>query len=331
MSARVGVVVIGRNEGARLSRALDAALAAGAPLVYVDSGSTDASPADARARGVPVLQLSPPFTAARGRQAGLEELLRAHPDLALVQFIDGDCVLHPAWIPTATAFLLENPRVACVTGRRREEFPDATTYNALIDLDWDATPGPVAYPGGDSLCRVDALRAVDGWSVDLIAGEDPDLGFKLTAAGWMVHRLPDEMTLHDVNMRSFRAYWKRAVRAGYCYAQVGWKHRAGPGRPWIRRCLSALLYSVALPTLALVAAATLGPWALLALVPYARLWWTLRRRARTGGASAPNASRYATLNVACKFAQGWGVVSRSWHALVGRRPVLIEYKPGARS
>ena len=45
----VGVVAIGRNEGERLSRCLDALAGLGATVVYVDSDSTDESIALARA------------------------------------------------------------------------------------------------------------------------------------------------------------------------------------------------------------------------------------------------------------------------------------------
>ncbi|BCX09174.1 MAG: hypothetical protein KatS3mg066_3033 [Fischerella sp.] len=61
----IGVVVIGRNEGKRLHQCLLSVIAKGITVVYVDSGSTDASVALARFLGVHVveLDLSIPFTA----------------------------------------------------------------------------------------------------------------------------------------------------------------------------------------------------------------------------------------------------------------------------
>ena len=89
----VGVVAIGRNEDQRLVRCLESMPRTIRKAVYVDSGSTDASVANARARGVEVVELdmSRPFTAARARNEGFERLMQLHPDLALVQFVDGDC------------------------------------------------------------------------------------------------------------------------------------------------------------------------------------------------------------------------------------------------
>uniref|UniRef100_UPI0035294F5A glycosyltransferase family 2 protein n=1 Tax=Jannaschia sp. 2305UL9-9 TaxID=3121638 RepID=UPI0035294F5A len=66
----IGVIAIGRNEGARLIACLDALAASQVVpvrIVYVDSGSTDGSVAAARARGAEVVELDTdiPFTAAR--------------------------------------------------------------------------------------------------------------------------------------------------------------------------------------------------------------------------------------------------------------------------
>ena len=52
---RLAAVVIGRNEGDRLLRCLDTLKGRAAPVVYVDSGSTDGSPDAARARGADIL------------------------------------------------------------------------------------------------------------------------------------------------------------------------------------------------------------------------------------------------------------------------------------
>ena len=88
----VDAVVIGRNEGVRLIRCLDSMKRADLRrIVYVDSGSTDGSIAEAESRGVEVLRLdlSVPFTAARARNAGLDRLRRQGGVRAdLVQFID---------------------------------------------------------------------------------------------------------------------------------------------------------------------------------------------------------------------------------------------------
>jgi glycosyltransferase involved in cell wall biosynthesis len=66
---KIGLVVIGRNEGDRLRKCLQSAQGTVNQIVYVDSGSTDGSQAMAESLGVQVveLDLSIPFTAARAR------------------------------------------------------------------------------------------------------------------------------------------------------------------------------------------------------------------------------------------------------------------------
>src|SRR5690242_12680883 len=98
---RLGVVVIGRNEGERLRRCL-ASITGREVVVYVDSGSTDGSVKMAKSMGIIVqeLDLSVPFTAARARNAGFAALLAAGP-VDYVQFVDGDCEMTANWLPRA--------------------------------------------------------------------------------------------------------------------------------------------------------------------------------------------------------------------------------------
>ena len=118
----LGIVVIGRNEGARLSKCLETVCNIGYPAIYVDSGSTDDSIAVARSFNAEIVELDPkrPFSAARARNEGFERLLSNHSQIEYVQFIDGDCIIEPGWLPKATDFLERNPRAAVVCGRRSD-------------------------------------------------------------------------------------------------------------------------------------------------------------------------------------------------------------------
>src|SRR5688572_21080395 len=99
--AHVGIVVIGRNEGARLARSLASLAGSGCPVVYVDSDSSDNSREIAATSGIEVLKLEKPLSAARARNAGFERLLEGQSQLRFVQFLDGDCTLQPGWIEAA--------------------------------------------------------------------------------------------------------------------------------------------------------------------------------------------------------------------------------------
>ena len=322
-----GTIVIGRNEGHRLTQCLTAALQAGGPVVYVDSASNDGSPLVARRLGAEVIELStPPHTAARGRQAGFDFLTARHPSMKYVQFVDGDCVIDGKWLFTAPRFLEANPKVAAVSGRRREEHTAESFWSRLIDLDWDIPAGLVGYPGGDSLCRVDAIKLVGGWDVDLIAGEDPDLGFRLCDAGWRVSRLADEMTRHDMRIVSLGQYMKRAVRSGHAYAEIGWRHRRGSGNLYARRAAGIFFYAAVLPAVAAIGLVLWPPSLLLPLLIYLRLLWSGYRLCRRKAATNSLALAYSALNLLCKFAGLLGAAKFCRNFLAGKRTPLIEYR-----
>lgn len=218
----VGLVAIGRNEGERLRRCLESAKRQVDKLVYVDSGSSDGSVELARALGADVveLDLTQPFTAARARNAGFARLKQRVPELAYVQFVDGDCELDPAWVDEGLRFLAERPDVAVVCGRRRERHPEASVYNRLCDLEWDTPVGEAKACGGDALMRVIAFEQAGGYPDSMIAGEEPDLCFRMRMQGWKIYRLDAEMTLHDAGMTRFSQWWLRNKRSGHASAEA---------------------------------------------------------------------------------------------------------------
>ena len=317
----IAAVAIGRNEGARLEACLSSLSRRVERIVYVDSGSTDDSLAVAAAIGAEIVELDMdrPFTAARARNAGLARL---GEDIAFVQFIDGDCVLRPDWIPAARAFLDATPAAAVACGRRREQRPEASVYNRLCDLEWDTPVGEAKACGGDALMRMDAVRAVDGFREDLIAGEEPELCVRLRQAGWTIHRLDREMTLHDAAMTRFSQWWKRARRGGHAFAEGAALHGAPPERHWVSETRRALLWGAALPLAALLGALLVSPWALLLLLAYPLQILRLARR-QGGGREAIVAAAFTTL---IKIPEAQGALEYHLRRRIGRKTALMEYK-----
>jgi GT2 family glycosyltransferase len=313
---QVDAVVIGRNEGARLTACLDSLAGQVRRLVYVDSGSTDGSLAAARTRGAEVvsLDMTQPFTAARARNAGLALLADDPPQF--VQFVDGDCEVRPDWIATAAAFLQDHPEVVVVCGRRRERFPEASVWNRLCDREWDTPVGEATACGGDALMRHGAVAAVGGYDPTLIAGEEPDLCLRLRRAGGRIWRLEAEMTLHDAAMTRFGQWWRRSRRAGHAFAEGAWRHRSGTERHWQRETRRALLWGVGVPVAA-VLAGVLHPagWLVLGLWPAQ----VLRLAPRMGDEAA-------VFTVLGKLPEAQGVIGYHLGRLRGRQRGLIEYK-----
>jgi GT2 family glycosyltransferase len=334
----VGVVVIGRNEGERLKRCLRSLLEQGAgPIVYVDSGSSDDSVAFSRALGVTVVNLdtSIPFTMARGRNAGFEELSRRFPTLRWVQFVDGDCEVHPGWIARARATIQARPEVAAVCGRRRERHPEASIYNRLADMEWNAPTGEVSECGGDVLFRCPVLLELGGFNPRMIAGEEPELCVRVRERGYKILRIDAEMTLHDAAMSRFAQWWTRAKRGGHSFAEGMALHGAGKTRHNVRQTLSALAYGLVLPAVfggALVFAPSgigFGPLAAaLVLVPaaYGRAAYGAYRQRRQQGDPARHAALYAAFCMLGKVPESIGVATYWINRWRGRYSGLMEYK-----
>lgn len=316
---KVGAVLIGRNEGARLVAALDAAVPQVDVIVYVDSGSTDDSLAQARARGAEVVLLdtSVPFTAARARNAGLERLVALAEPPDYVQFIDGDCALRDGWVETAVDFLQTHTDVAAVAGRRRERAPEATLYNRLTDLEWDGPTGEVRACGGDVMMRTAAIEAVGRYNPTLIAGEEPELCVRLRQAGWKVWRLDAEMTWHDADMTRFAQWWTRCRRAGHAYAEGAAMHGAAPERHYVAHLRRAVLWGLALPVVILLGL-VVTPWVILLGLAYPA---KILRLMRQGFDPA-----HAIFLTVGNFAEAAGVLTYLGKRLTGQKSHLIEYK-----
>jgi glycosyltransferase involved in cell wall biosynthesis len=318
--SRVGIVVIGRNEGPRLWRCLTSIDIPDAPVVYVDSGSTDGSSTSATELGADLvdLDMAQPFTAARARNAGLQRLMARHPHLDYIQFVDGDCELELGWITLGTHFLDGQPDIAVAFGRRRERFPDASLYNRVCDAEWDTPIGEALACGGDALIRCSALVTVGGYNAALPAGEEPELCHRLRGEGWRIWRLDAPMTIHDAAMHRFRQWWLRTVRSGIGYAQ-GWhttRHRPDP--LYRRETLRALFWTFGVVGLAL-AAALVTNWRMILLAP---LIWGLQfirlaRRHRAGN---------AVLLLVGKAAETVGIATFVRRAIEGRAGGTIFYK-----
>ncbi|MDX8353103.1 glycosyltransferase [Cognatiyoonia sp. IB215182] len=322
-SPTIHAVAIGRNEGQRLIACLESLQGQTERIVYVDSGSNDGSVAAAKDRGVDVvaLNMDSPFTAARARNAGIAALAEGSPP-DFVQFIDGDCVLDPAWLDAASAFLQENPDVAVVCGRRRERFPEKTVYNRMCDAEWDTPIGEASACGGDALMRWDALQAVDGYNPGLIAGEEPEMCLRMRRLGWKIWRLDAEMTLHDADMSRFGQFWKRASRAGHAAAEGQAMHGRGPEKHGVAATRRALLWGIAIPLVVICLIVLVGPLALWLLLVYPLQ--VVRLALRDGNSRF--AWEQAILLTLGKFAESQGILTYYWRRWRGHQAQLIEYK-----
>jgi GT2 family glycosyltransferase len=325
----LGVVIIGRNEGERLRRCLTSVVGRGLSVVYVDSNSTDGSVSLAKTMGADVVELdmSRPFTMARGRNAGWARLEEIDPDIRFVQFVDGDCELITGWLERASEVLESRPEVAVVCGRRCERSPESSIYNRLADIEWNYSPlGEAKYCGGDAMIRVEALRQVGGYNPTLIAGEEPDLCVRLRHHNWIILRIDAEMTLHDIAMTRFSQWWRRTERGGFAFAQGVAMHGRPPERHFVHELRSTILWGIALPLFILGLAWPTHAASLVLTLAYPLQAFRITRRHRKLGMSASNAWLWGWNCILGRFPDAVGALRYWFSRLSGRDQTLIEYK-----
>jgi cellulose synthase/poly-beta-1,6-N-acetylglucosamine synthase-like glycosyltransferase len=327
---KLSVVIIGRNEGARLQRCLESVLAMQCDrdmeVIYVDSGSSDGSVALAESLGVKAISLTPLRpTAALGRNAGW----RASTG-EIILFLDGDTVVDKNFAVSAMREF-EVAAVACVWGHRREMFPRQTVYNRVLDLDWIYAPGPAEFCGGDALFRRSALTEVGGFDESLIAGEEPEMCRRMIAAGHRIMHIDLAMTQHDLAMKSFGQYWVRAIRAGHAYAEVSarfaesssmfWSTEARRNRVQVLALGAGLIVGLAASLWAQSVWPAIGLLALLCTLVLRTSW-----KARWKSSSVCALLLYAVHSQLQQLPIFVGQMRYVWNHRRGRRMGIVEYK-----
>lgn len=332
--ALVGVVVIGRNEGTRLGECLDSVRWT-RRIVYADSSSSDGSPSLAAAHGAEVLPLSAdrPFTAARGRHEGLKRLLQLWPETGIVLFVDGDCVVETGWLAPALQRLEAESDLAVVCGFRREAFPEKFVYHRIMDMEWAAPAGDVDACGGDALMKVSLILDAGGFNAEVVAGEEPELCFRIRRLGYRICRIPMAMTIHDARMTTIRQWCRREWRSGFGAYEV-WKRCGGSqDAPFSQLVRSAAIWGLFLPAAVmvittgllfvhltsglLVAAGAAGLYSLQAC--------RIIRLGRRRRLSWRDSVVYGVISMIGKFCQAAGMVT-AWLT----RPGHAERRPAAR-
>lgn len=318
----LAIIAIGRNEGDRLKNCLNSVLGLAERLIYVDSGSSDGSAAAARALGAEVVELDPetPFTAARARNAGVAALGADLPEF--IHFIDGDCVMVTGWIDSAKSTMAADPGLGIVTGWRAEMHPEASIYNAICDHEWHRPAGPITACGGDMMVRGAAFEAAGGFNETVIAAEDDEFCLRVAMAGYSLIRLPQAMTRHDADMHRFSQWWRRSVRNGHGFAQLGVLH---PGHLAHER-MRVLIFAAVLPVLAVIALAV-TPWLFLGVLAiYLGSYIRTVLGLIGGGMDRSMATHQGLFLSLSKFPNLIGMITFYLRYRRGRDMTIIEYK-----
>lgn len=208
------VVVPARDRVGQLARCLDAVAATcpGSPVIVVDDGSRDRAALQAVCdeRGATAIAHAVARGAAAARNTGLAAATTDH-----VAFVDSDVVVEPGWAEALLGHLADPcvgavaPRVTAlrsaggiVAGYEQRHSPlDMGTSAGLVG------PGrPTPYvPSAVLVGRRHAFGA--GFDESLRIGEDVDLVWRMSAAGWRVVYEPGTQVRHDhrLRLRTFAA------------------------------------------------------------------------------------------------------------------------------
>lgn len=323
-TSKLGVVIIGRNEGDRLVRCIESAKLISDDIVYVDSGSCDGSYEKALEMGCSSIQLdmSVMFTAARARNTGWRTLGEANPNIELFHFVDGDCEIITEWVDEAVAYLANDKKCAVVCGRRVERFPEKSIYNRLCNIEWDTPIGVARACGGDAIIRKSAISDVNGYREDFIAGEEPEMCLRLRRYGWTIQRIAVDMTLHDAAMYKFSQWWKRTKRGGFAYALGSYVHGGKLERHWVAETRRAILWGGGIPAI-IISLMLIHPLFVCLFGVYFLQWLKL---SKVQYIDEPYRKVWSLFTILGKFPEFFGVCEFHFKRLFKKEMKLIEYK-----
>jgi glycosyltransferase involved in cell wall biosynthesis len=210
----VDVVIIARNEAARIGGCIESVLSATAPrfadarIIVVDSNSHDETAAIASRYPVAVYRYrAARTTAAAGRWIGFKQT-----NARYVLFLDGDCQLVPGWLEIAVEKLDAIPSAGVICGARQNAYlrpGGIEVHDAGTDL------------GGTALYRSDALVNAGSFNPFILGGEEQELAARIEACGFQLLTSQALMSVHHTAPKeSLPGIWRR-YRSGM---------QSGPGQ-----------------------------------------------------------------------------------------------------
>lgn len=315
----IGIIIIGLNSENYIGSCIEAVQNSNYPqdkleIFYVDGGSSDRSIDIAeKFKKINVIHLNHPQPSpGRGRNAGFRACKKS-----LIQFLDSDSYLQPEWLKESVKFMTDD--IAAVTGNLFERFPEKNWYHKVANFDWGVVSGEkgwlvdegyVKLFGGNVLIKREYLDKTGGFDESLIAGEDPDLSYRVRQFGGKIYRINTPMASHDINMNSFRIYNKRAHRSGYAYAQIGMRYCREKEKLFFQRIFRIIISST-LPLTVIIISAITGfiiPGIMLSILIFLRPFKKIFQIKKQYGMNIKEATAYCLHLAYVVYPQFFGVV-----------------------
>jgi len=216
----ISAVVIARNEAATLGSCLAAARRAldslgGGEILLVDSASSDRSAEIGIDAGCRVLTVR---KASRFCPSAMRWIGASRTGSKYILFLDGDCLLQPAFPPAALQVLEADPSLGVLAGKRRDFY---RTRKGVVSAPEDyyrpragATSSRPAY-GGCAVYRRQALNEAGSFDPFLRAKEEEDLAYRIVRAGYRIDVLPRPMIRHMTVPRESPRRLLRTLNHGF--------------------------------------------------------------------------------------------------------------------
>lgn len=268
----VSVVIPAYNCAAPLTHCLVSLFAQTYPvdryeIIVVDDGSSDDTAAVARSLAHEWPGRLRVIRKANGGPASARNAGIAATDSTgdVIAFLDADCVAEPSWLASLVERLATTGAAGAGGPLRNVAAPGWVSryLHAARFYRHRVRHGVVDYLVTANVAfRRDALLAVGGFSQrDGVWGEDADLSFRLTLAGYTLLLAQQGIVTHYGSPTSLRAFVKELYRYGYGSGILAsdWPHRRQPNIQFIRHLGAAVLS----PLLALSYAREVGMlWAM---------------------------------------------------------------------
>jgi glycosyltransferase involved in cell wall biosynthesis len=238
----ISVILKTLNEEARIGPAIESVRAAlegiGGEIIVADGGSRDHTLAVAANYPVRVVQLEPAIRPSCGIGPQLGFQYSREPFICLM---DGDMLLDPDFLPAALAYLEANPAAAGVTGHVEEMNQTSLEYTRRgRRISPENRIGSIDRMNGGGLYRRKAIDQAGYLSDRNLHGyEEFDLGVRLRAQGWSLHRLDRSFVRHFGHALNAYALLVRRWKSGYLQG-IGELLRAAIGKPQWKQLLQEL-------------------------------------------------------------------------------------------
>lgn len=196
----------------------------------------------------------------------------------------------------------------------------------LIDKEWDTPIGYAKACGGDAMYRASAFFDVNGFNDSIIAGEEPELCYRLRKQGWKIKRIDESMTYHDAALYSFGAWWKRAERYGHAAFEGAWRYGRESEHYYVKEVAGIIAWGGGLPLIFIASGFYYFPLLAVPVSMGLLQWNRLSSYFKSTGNPPDVATKRAGLTLICKIAEMKGGLRFLINKILGKRNEIIEYK-----